>query len=520
LTPKVYQVGGCVRDRLLNTEPKDLDYVVVGADDAYMIKNNYERVGADFPVYIHPLSHDEYALARMERSTGDRYEDFEFDTSTSVTLEDDLMRRDLTMNAIAYDQEADALVDPYNGIADINNKVIRHTSDHFSEDPVRALRVARFAARYSNLGFVVHEETLSLMRQMAEQGMLDSLTPERIYKELSRALTEPSPDVFFTTLDSAGCLQILFPEIFALKGQTQPEKHHPEIDTFVHQMMVLQQARKLTDSVDIMFAALCHDFGKGLTKPDLLPKHHGHEKSGVPLVESFCNRIRAPRRIKRLSMLTSELHTHVHRSKEITAKAFLKLLNRFDVFRNGEALFSDFVVACEADAKGRKGFEDRNYPQANIAIKVMAAAKAVTWDKELLLSIPAYERSGFIYRERLNRIKHELNKVHENDTYKQYREQYQSFDTLSALDKLNMLILDKANYHSCYVEQTLAIGFLSEETQENIRKAVSLLQIIERNFDNSVYPSIGDARVAKRNMFTKAINNIDCKINTKYTNTL
>ncbi len=504
--PVIYQVGGCVRDRLLNLPEKDIDFVVVGATVDYMARQGFTRVGADFPVFIHPQSGDEYSMARKERSTGDGYGDFECLADSSITLDEDLYRRDLTINAIAFHPKTGVYHDPYGGMRDIESKIIRHVSSHFSEDPLRVLRVARFAARYAHLGFTVHESTISLMKEIADKNMLASLKPERIYKELSRAIIEPSPHVFFTTLDRANCLKSLFPEIYTLKGQTQPEKHHPEVDTFIHQMLVLKQAIKMTDDTETMFAALCHDFGKGLTPAHKLPHHHGHEKSGIPVIEAFMSRLKAPKDVTKLATLTSEFHTHIHRAKEMTAKSFLRLLKNFDVFRSGEASFMKFLVACEADARGREGLEDNNYPQADIARKVLYAAKAATWDKEILMEIKPSERSSYIDNERLDRIKHAINIYHDNARYRQYREQYVNFDKISSSERLGVLLRDKAQYHSNYVEQTMAIALLSEETKKNIREAASSLQMIESKY--KLKSKNSELKVKKRKAMLNAINSI------------
>tara|TARA_B100000749_G_scaffold85378_1_gene65021 strand:+ start:2865 stop:4424 length:1560 start_codon:yes stop_codon:yes gene_type:complete len=477
---EVYLVGGAVRDKLLGKAPEDKDYVVVGSSPEDMEAKGFLPVGRDFTVFLHPDSKDEYALARKESSTGNGYNDFEFDTSCSVTLAEDLFRRDLTMNAIAYDEGTETLIDPYDGHKDIANKKIRHVSPHFSEDPLRVLRVCRFMSRYHHLGFTVADETLSIMKSMVNEGMLDALTPERIAKEMLRALTETSPQAFFETLDRVGGLDVVFPELAALKGKTQPAKHHPEIDTFIHQMMVLEQARKLTDDVDVMVAALCHDFGKGLTPQELLPHHHGHEKSGVPLVKNFGLRLKLPKRMVSLAALTSEYHTHIHRAKELTAPSFMLLLERFDAFRSGEEQFKKFLIAAEADAKGRLGFEDRNYDQRELALLALEAAKEAHWDKKMLLAVPPEFRKDFIYKLRLERVKKRLHHFHAPEKYRQYREQYDNFLNLTTPEKLNVLCRDKGDQHGNYVAQALAISSLSEEDRASILKLCSKLQEVRK----------------------------------------
>ncbi len=360
---QIFLVGGAVRDQLLNRPVTERDWVVVGASIDEMLAQGFQQVGKDFPVFLHPKSKEEYALARTERKSGKGYTGFAVNADSSITLEEDLSRRDLTINAIAQDDEGN-LTDPFNGQADINNKLLRHVSPAFAEDPLRVLRVARFAARYAHLGFRVADETLVLMREMVSAGEVNYLTPERVWKETQRALTEKNPEVYFSVLRECGALKVLFSEIDALFGVPQTATYHPEIDTGVHCLMSLQQAVKLSDDPLIRFATLIHDLGKATTPKDILPRHIGHEERSVPLIEILCQRIKCPNDYKELSLAVAAWHTHCHRALEIKASSVLKLFLRLDAFRRPER-FAQFLICCEADARGRTGFEDRDYPQAN-----------------------------------------------------------------------------------------------------------------------------------------------------------
>lgn len=360
---QIFLVGGAVRDQLLNRPVTERDWVVVGASIDEMVAQGFQQVGKDFPVFLHPKSKEEYALARTERKSGKGYTGFAVNADSSITLEEDLSRRDLTINSIAQDDEGN-LIDPFNGQADINNKLLRHVSPAFAEDPLRVLRVARFAARYAHLGFSVADETLVLMREMVNAGEVDYLTPERVWKETQRALTEKNPEVYFFVLRECGALKVLFSEIDALFGVPQTATYHPEIDTGVHCLMSLQQAVKLSDDPLIRFATLIHDLGKATTPKDILPRHIGHEERSVPLIEILCQRIKCPNDYKELSLVVAAWHTHCHRALELKASSVLKLLLRLDAFRRPER-FAQFLICCEADARGRTGFEDRDYPQAN-----------------------------------------------------------------------------------------------------------------------------------------------------------
>src|SRR6185436_6321963 len=381
---QVYLVGGAVRDRLLGREVSERDWVVVGATPAELEKAGYIPVGRDFPVFLHPKTKEEHALARLERKVGPGYRGFTTEFSPAVTLEDDLRRRDLTINAMAEDA-AGHVIDPYHGQRDLDARRLRHVSEAFAEDPVRILRVARFAARYASLGFEVAEDTLALMRRMVDDGEANALVAERVWTETEKALAEPNPEVFITVLRACGALRVVYPEIDALFGVPQPEKWHPEIDTGVHQLMALQAAVSLGGGVAVRFAVLMHDLGKGTTPPEVLPSHHGHEDAGVTLVEQLCARLRVPNHLRELAVVTARYHTHVHRALELRPDTALKTLESCDAFRRPER-FADFLLACEADARGRLGFEARDYPQRAYFAQARERAAAV--------ALTAEERTG------------------------------------------------------------------------------------------------------------------------------
>jgi tRNA nucleotidyltransferase (CCA-adding enzyme) len=359
---QIYKVGGAVRDRLLGIPVSDTDWVVTGATAEQMASLGYRPVGADFPVFLHPDSQEEYALARTERKNGRGYGGFVFHASPEVTLEQDLIRRDLTINAIA--EAADGqLIDPYHGQADLQARLLRHVSPAFAEDPLRVLRVARFAARYAPLGFRIADETLALMGELSESGELDALTPERSWKEIARALMEDQPQVFIQVLRDCGALEQLMPELDALFGVPQPAAHHPEIDSGVHTLSVLQQAARCRQPLHVRWACLLHDLGKGATPPDEWPRHIAHEQRGLKLINAVNQRLRVPRDCAELALLVGQYHTHGHRALELKPSTLLDLLHSFDVYRRPQR-FEDFIVACEMDARGRLGFEQRDYPQA------------------------------------------------------------------------------------------------------------------------------------------------------------
>ena len=372
---QIYLVGGAVRDEQLGIPVSDKDWCVVGATPAELLDLGYKRVGKDFPVFLHPETNEEYALARTERKTAAGYHGFEFHTSPDVTIEEDLGRRDLTINALAKDSEGH-LVDPFGGADDIRNRLLRHVSEAFAEDPVRILRTAKFAARFAQLGFRVAPATRDLMRQMVAAGEADALVPDRAWKETEAALAGPNPRVFFEVLRSCGALRAVYPEVDRLFGVPQPAKWHPEIDTGLHTMMVLEQAGELSTDVATRFAALVHDLGKGTTTTDELPGHRGHEIRGCKLIRAMAQRLPVPRACRDLGLLVAEFHTHCHRAGELKDQTIVKVLEAADAFRRPER-FEQFLLACEADARGRTGFENREYPQAEIFRRAFAAAAAV-----------------------------------------------------------------------------------------------------------------------------------------------
>ena len=373
---KTYLVGGAVRDRLLGLPVRERDWVVVGATPEELKALGYTPVGKDFPVFLHPQTKEEYALARTERKTGKGYQGFEFMAAPGVTLEEDLQRRDLTINAIAED-ETGRLVDPYGGEKDLKARMLRHVSPAFSEDPVRVLRAARFAARFAPLGFTVAPETLQLMHGMVQSGEVDALVPERVWQETLKALDCERPSVYFEVLRACGALPKVFPELARLWGVPQPAKWHPEIDTGVHVMMVLDQAARLSPEPTVRYAALTHDLGKGTTPKDILPHHYGHEERSVKLVEALCERLKTPKEFRELAVLVARQHGLVHKAEEIRADTLLKLLESVDAFRRPER-FELFLTACEADHRGRTGLEDTPFPQADYLRRACAAARAVT----------------------------------------------------------------------------------------------------------------------------------------------
>jgi len=370
---KTYVVGGAVRDRLLGLPVSDQDYVVVGATPDQMLALGFQPVGKDFPVFLHPQTHAEYALARTERKSGHGYKGFKVYAAPEVTLEEDLQRRDLTINAIAED-ESGALVDPYGGQRDLAARVFRHVSEAFAEDPVRILRVARFAARFTD--FSVAPETLFLMRSMVDNGEVDALVPERVWQEIARGLMEAQPSRMFQVLRDCGALARLFPEIDRLFGVPQPPEHHPEIDTGVHVMLVVDWAARQGYSLLVRFAALTHDLGKGVTPPALWPKHHGHEGKSVALVRALCERLRVPADCRDLAIAVARDHGNVHRALELRAATIVELLERVDAFRRSDR-FGEFLQACESDFRGRPGYEARDFPATRFLQQALAAARGV-----------------------------------------------------------------------------------------------------------------------------------------------
>lgn len=372
---EVYLVGGAVRDEQLGLPVKERDWCVVGATPEELTDRGYKPVGKDFPVFLHPETNEEYALARTERKTAAGYHGFAFNTSPDVSIEDDLRRRDLTINAMAKDARGN-LIDPWNGLGDIQSRTLRHVSKSFIEDAVRILRVAKFAARLHEMQFSVADETSQLMRRMVDDGEADALVPDRVWQETEEALAGANPRVYFEVLRDCGALAVVFPEIDALFGIPQPEKWHPEIDCGVHAMMVLEQAARLSAEADVRFAALVHDLGKATTPKSMLPKHAGHEKRSVRLVRNMAKRLKIPTAFRELACLAAEFHAHVHRAFELRPETVLKVLRRVDAFRRQDR-FEKFLLVCEADARGRSGFEDRPYPQADYFRQAAAAARDV-----------------------------------------------------------------------------------------------------------------------------------------------
>jgi len=370
---KTYLVGGAVRDRLLQRPIHERDWVVVGATETEMLDLGFRPVGKDFPVFLHPETSEEYALARTERKSGHGYGGFTVYASPEVTLEQDLQRRDLTVNAMA-ESEGGEIIDPYGGQADLEARLLRHVSPAFAEDPLRILRVARFAARYHPLGFSVAPETMTLMRTMVDAGEVEHLVAERVWKEISRALLEPRPDIFIQVLRDCGALKVLLPEVDCLFGVPQPPLHHPEVDTGDHVLRALRQAPA---ELPVRFAVLVHDLGKGITPDHVLPSHRGHEDAGLPLVRDVCERLRVPNPVKSLSLGVCEYHLHCHRAFELRPQTIMKLLRALDALRN-PGKFEQFLLSCEADARGRLGLEDRDYPQMDFLRAARDAAANVS----------------------------------------------------------------------------------------------------------------------------------------------
>lgn len=400
---KIYKVGGAVRDRLLGRAVTDTDWVVVGASAESMLELGYRPVGADFPVFLHPQTGEEYALARTERKSGRGYGGFTFHASPDVTLEDDLIRRDLTVNAMAEDDHGQ-LIDPYGGKHDLEARVLRHVSPAFAEDPLRVLRVARFAARYAPLGFTVASETLALMRQLSAGDELRALSAERCWKETARALMEPRPDVFIQVLRDSDALQVLLPEVDALFGVPQPAAHHPEIDTGRHTLSVLRQCAEHQQPLAVRWACLLHDVGKGLTPQEQWPRHIAHEANGLALIHAVNERYKAPRDCQELALLTGEFHTHGHRALELKPSTLLELLHRFDVMRRPQR-FDAFIAACEMDARGREGLEQRDYPQADYLRGAMATVRSIEVKPLLDQGFKGAELGKALDRERLAALK-------------------------------------------------------------------------------------------------------------------
>lgn len=397
----IYLVGGAVRDELLGYPHKEKDWVVVGATPEEMLAAGFQQVGKDFPVFLHPETKEEYALARTERKTSPGYKGFNVHATPDVTLEQDLLRRDLTINAIAKD-EAGEIIDPFNGLQDIHDRILRHVSPAFTEDPVRILRVARFAARYLHLGFIVADETMQLMKQMVEDGEVDALVPERVWQEMEKALGERSPSRFIEVLRDCGALERILPELDRLFGVPQPEEYHPEIDTGIHTLMVLQQACRLSDDTDVRFAALMHDLGKGVTPESEWPRHIEHEARGADIVLDVCRRLRIPNEYRDLAERTARYHLHYHRALELKPSTVVRTLEQLDAFRKPQR-FEKFLLASEADARGRPGHENSSFPQGDFFRKAFKAAQQV--------DIQSLVEQGYSNKELADKIREERTRL-------------------------------------------------------------------------------------------------------------
>lgn len=399
-----YLVGGAVRDTLLGHIVYDHDFVVVGATIEKMLALGFQQVGKDFPVFLHPKTKDEYALARTERKQGQGYTGFICDASSAVTLEEDLLRRDLTINAMAMPftstVDTSTIIDPYNGQKDLENRILRHVSSAFVEDPLRVLRVARFAARYHNYGFTIADETMQLMAKISNSGELATLPSERIWLEMQRSLAENNPEVFFQVLRDCGALAKIWPELNSLWGVPNPTKWHPEICSGIHTLMVLKQAVKLSSKTSVRFAALCHDLGKSLTLEENWPRHQGHEKSGLSLVEKICAQLKVPKDHKSLALKVCEFHLHCHKAFELKASTVVKLFNSLDVWRKPEE-FSDFLTACTADFRGRLHFDEKPYPQVNFLKSLFNAAVSITAKEFIEKGLKGADIKEAIYNKRI-----------------------------------------------------------------------------------------------------------------------
>ncbi len=416
---KTYLVGGAVRDALLGLPVHERDYVVVGSSVEAMLAQGFQQVGRDFPVFLHPQTQEEYALARTERKSAPGYHGFVVHAAADVTLDDDLARRDLTINAMAQDEHG-VIVDPFGGQADLAARVLRHVSPAFGEDPVRILRAARFAARFAGLGFTVAEETLRLMRDMVASGEVDALVPERVWQEMLKALMTERPARFFEVLREVGALKRLLPEVDALFGVPQPEKYHPEIDSGVHSLMVLQQAVLMGANAVTRWAALLHDLGKGNTLPELWPHHYGHEQRGAILAEQIAERLRCPGEFRELASMTASWHSHVHRALELRPKTVLRVLEGTDALRRPQR-FEQLLLVCEADARGRLGFENCAYPQADVMRRALACVKAVAVQPLLERGLRGESLGRALARERLRALssgefKHDHSSQNQHDT--------------------------------------------------------------------------------------------------------
>lgn len=399
---KTYLVGGAVRDGLLNLPIKDRDWVVTGTTPEAMLAAGYQQVGRDFPVFLHPKTREEYALARTERKSGQGYTGFITKFAPDVTLEQDLQRRDLTINAIAQDSDGN-IIDPFNGRHDIQQRLLRHVSAAFNEDPLRVLRVARFAARFAHLNFRIADETMALMQHMAASGELAHLTAERVWKETESALQSPNPQVFFQVLRDCNALAVLFPEIDKLFGVPAPAKWHPEIDTGVHTLMTLAIAAQLSPEVDIRFATLCHDVGKALTPPEKWPSHHGHGLAGVPVVEQLCQRLRVPNHVRDLSLLVTEFHDIVHTVERQSSETLVGLFDRIDAWRKPQRV-EQIALTSEADARGRATLENNPYPQGDYLRTAFGVVQAVSPKEVVEAGFTGSDVREELYRRRITAL--------------------------------------------------------------------------------------------------------------------
>ncbi|CAM4417401.1 multifunctional CCA addition/repair protein [Vibrio agarivorans] len=400
---KIYLVGGAVRDQLLDLSVYDKDWVVVGSTPEEMLSQGFTAVGKDFPVFLHPKTKQEHALARTERKSGAGYTGFECFFDQNVTLEEDLLRRDLTINAIAQD-EAGNLYDPFNGQQDIDNRILRHVSGAFVEDPLRVLRVARFAAKLAHLGFTIADETMLLMQQISVSGELEHLTPERVWQEWHKSLSTQSPHIFLSVLRECGALAVALPELNALFGVPQPEQWHPEIDTGIHTLMVAEQAALLSDSLPVRFASQVHDLGKGITPKSEWPSHKMHCHTGVKLIKKLCDRVRVPNEFRDLAVMVCEQHSNIHRAAELKPATILKILNKFDVWRKPERL-NDILLCCMADSRGRTGFEDIEYPQKALFEAAYQSALAVNVQSVIADGFQGAEIRAELEQRRIEAIK-------------------------------------------------------------------------------------------------------------------
>ena len=400
---KTYLVGGAVRDKLLGLPVKDRDWVVIGATPKKMIEEGFEPIGENFPVFLHPKTKEEYALARTERKSGKGYKGFVFYSSPKVTLEDDLKRRDLTINAIAEDENGE-LIDPYGGEADLKNGILRHVSPAFVEDPLRVLRIARFAACF---GFKIADETIKLLRIISKSNELDTLTPERVWSEMEKALTGKYPTRFILALRSCNALKILFPEIDALFGIPQDKKYHPEIDVGRHTLMALNQSVQLSPDPIVRFSVLVHDLGKATTPKEQLPNHDGHETRGINIIDSFCERYKIPNKYHDLAACVSEFHIDCHQIQEMEPKEILERLEKLDAFRRPER-FKKFLIACESDSRGRAGFEEKEFPQAKYFLNALEISRGVNVDLLANKSLKGKELGEALRKERIKILEEAL----------------------------------------------------------------------------------------------------------------